>query len=184
MGNPVTTDECTSRKLRVSYARVLVEIDITQATTHETEMITIKDVNDSKIDQRVQYEWVPQYSSTCQRIEHNCDKNKIEVPTPVMKWVEKPKRKTRNSKSKGVVEGTITTSSMSEQPKLMHQGGSSKNDGVKRVVWVRLLCRLGVAVHAHLMSHDCLLEGLNKGCTTARHGEISSHLKNQGCACI
>lgn len=30
IGNPLLTDECTSKKLRVSYARVLIEVDVTK----------------------------------------------------------------------------------------------------------------------------------------------------------
>lgn len=30
IGNPFVTDECTTNKLRVFYARMLVEVDITQ----------------------------------------------------------------------------------------------------------------------------------------------------------
>ncbi|CAI8595563.1 unnamed protein product [Vicia faba] len=30
IGKPITTDECTAKKLCISYARVLVEVDITQ----------------------------------------------------------------------------------------------------------------------------------------------------------
>lgn len=30
LGNPLVTDECTANKLRVSYVRMLVEVDITQ----------------------------------------------------------------------------------------------------------------------------------------------------------
>lgn len=34
IGNPITTDEFTSKKFRVSYARVLVEVDITKKRTY------------------------------------------------------------------------------------------------------------------------------------------------------
>lgn len=39
LGNPLFLDECTANKLRSSYARILVEVDITQKTKEE---ITIK----------------------------------------------------------------------------------------------------------------------------------------------
>lgn len=29
IGNPITTNECTAKKLRVSYAKVLIEVDVT-----------------------------------------------------------------------------------------------------------------------------------------------------------
>lgn len=42
LGKPVMMDECTSKKLRVSYARVLVEVDIT------TELKTSVNIKDHK----------------------------------------------------------------------------------------------------------------------------------------
>lgn len=49
-------DECTTSKLRVSYARVLVEIDI---TTEMKDHINIKGPKGEKIVPEVVYEWKP-----------------------------------------------------------------------------------------------------------------------------
>lgn len=54
LGNPLFTDECTANKLRVSYARILVEIDVTQK---QKEYIIIKDTTENKKKQIVEYEW-------------------------------------------------------------------------------------------------------------------------------
>lgn len=40
IGKPVVTDECTAKKLRITYARILIEIDVTQKLK---EQICIKD---------------------------------------------------------------------------------------------------------------------------------------------
>jgi hypothetical protein len=40
LGNPLVTDECTANKFQISYARILVEVDITKELPQE---ITIKD---------------------------------------------------------------------------------------------------------------------------------------------
>lgn len=53
LGNPIVTDECTANKYRTSYARILVDVDITQEPIKE---ITIKDAEGKKIQQRVEYE--------------------------------------------------------------------------------------------------------------------------------
>lgn len=53
VGTPIVTDECTTRKLSVSYARVLVEVDITQKLLEE---ISIKDKNGNVVAQKVEYE--------------------------------------------------------------------------------------------------------------------------------
>lgn len=40
LGKPLVTDECTTNKLRMSYAQILIEVDITQKLAKD---ITIKD---------------------------------------------------------------------------------------------------------------------------------------------
>lgn len=46
-------DKCTTKKLRVSYARVLVEVDVSAELKRE---ITIRDPRGSKLIQKVEYE--------------------------------------------------------------------------------------------------------------------------------
>ncbi|XP_058774117.1 uncharacterized protein LOC131648371 [Vicia villosa] len=60
--NPLFTDECTARKLRVSYARILVEVDVTQKLCEE---VTIKDHEGRIRQQKIEYEWRPQYCERC-----------------------------------------------------------------------------------------------------------------------
>lgn len=54
LGSPVCTDECTSQKFRVSYARILVEVDI---TTKVQESIKIRDDEGQVITQPIEREW-------------------------------------------------------------------------------------------------------------------------------
>ncbi|CAI8614488.1 unnamed protein product [Vicia faba] len=58
IGIPLVTDECTASKLRVSYARVLIEVDITQKLVEE---ISIKDKESNTVIQRIEYEWRPKF---------------------------------------------------------------------------------------------------------------------------
>lgn len=58
-------DECTTTKLRVSYARVQVEVDIAQKPR---EKVCIKDHNDKILEQKIEYEWKPKYCQSCLRI--------------------------------------------------------------------------------------------------------------------
>ncbi|XP_058768939.1 uncharacterized protein LOC131642737 [Vicia villosa] len=69
IGNPITTDECTAKKLRISYARVLVEVDITQKSK---ESIWIKDHTGRRFEQKVEYEGKPKYCQQCLRMGHDC----------------------------------------------------------------------------------------------------------------
>lgn len=69
IGIPLVTDECNASKLRVSYARILVEVDISKELVKE---ITIKDCEGRKLVQPVEYEWKPSFCDCCQAIGHKC----------------------------------------------------------------------------------------------------------------
>ncbi|XP_006598642.1 uncharacterized protein [Glycine max] len=84
IGNPLMTDECTTQKLRVSYARILVEVDTTQKLVEE---ITISDRTGGKIKQIVEYEWKPEFCEKCQKAGHQCGKKKV-----VKKWIPRNKQ--------------------------------------------------------------------------------------------
>ncbi|XP_058764506.1 uncharacterized protein LOC131637957 [Vicia villosa] len=76
VGKPMFTDECTANKLRISYARILVEIDITKK---QKESVTIKDCEGNKFNQPIEYEWKPKYCDTCQKVGHQCEKDKPKI---------------------------------------------------------------------------------------------------------
>lgn len=69
VGKPLMTDECTTKKLRVSYARVLVEVDVTQP---RRDVLVIKDAEDRRFEQRIEYEWRPLFCAKYQKLGHNC----------------------------------------------------------------------------------------------------------------
>lgn len=53
----------------VSYAHILVEIDITQKPK---EVVTIKNNERKRFDQPTEYEYKPKYCESCQQIGHQC----------------------------------------------------------------------------------------------------------------
>ncbi|XP_058734017.1 uncharacterized protein LOC131605709 [Vicia villosa] len=114
LGIPLVTDECTANKLRVSYARILVEMDITKELPAE---ITIRDRDGNKLQQAIEYEWKPLYCNRCHKPGHNCDQPKPKVK----QW--KPKSKpveTDKTESQMVVEETskgVTTTRMEPEMK-------------------------------------------------------------------
>lgn len=67
------TDECTASKLRVSYAQILVEVDITK---HLVKEIDIKDNEGRMLKQEVDCEWKPSFCESCQKIGHHCQQGK------------------------------------------------------------------------------------------------------------
>lgn len=63
------TDECMKRKLRISYASFLVEVDVKKDLTKE---IAINDCEGRKLVQKVEYEWKPPFCNKYQHIGHQC----------------------------------------------------------------------------------------------------------------
>lgn len=66
---PIYADECTMPVDRISYARLLTEMDITRTLPTE---LKVEDPNGRSFTQVVQYEWVPIYCSSCLTIGHTC----------------------------------------------------------------------------------------------------------------
>ncbi|XP_057250082.1 uncharacterized protein LOC130591164 [Beta vulgaris subsp. vulgaris] len=62
IGVPLYADECTSKALRVSFARILVEMDVTREVK---KMVKIADPNGQTIVQPVLYDWLPAYCKKC-----------------------------------------------------------------------------------------------------------------------
>ncbi|PNX80789.1 hypothetical protein L195_g036800, partial [Trifolium pratense] len=82
LGTPVVIDECTANKFRISYARILIEVDITQELPKE---ITITDSEGGKMKQPVEYEWKPTFCNKCQKFGHEYGVKK----NLVKNWVPK-----------------------------------------------------------------------------------------------
>lgn len=88
IGTPICADECTSLQKRISYARMLVEVDVTQPLKYS---LKIEGDNGVVVDQRVYYEWVPQFCQKCQKVGHIC-KGKMEQKeekVPQKQWIRK-----------------------------------------------------------------------------------------------
>lgn len=89
LGTPLFADECTTNQNRISYARMLVEIDVTQPLKYQ---IQIEGEKGQVVEQKVLYDWVPPFCSKCQAADHNCLTRKTRMPpAPVPKKVWHPK---------------------------------------------------------------------------------------------
>lgn len=62
IGNPICADECTTLQQRISYARLLVEVDVTQPLQYS---VKIEGEKGLMVDQKVYYEWVPPFCQIC-----------------------------------------------------------------------------------------------------------------------
>ncbi|XP_070001910.1 uncharacterized protein [Nicotiana sylvestris] len=79
LGKPLYADACITVADRISYARILIEMDITR-TLPRTLPRTIKliDPNGKVIEQMVQYDWKLQYYQTCCQSGHSCHNKKMQ----------------------------------------------------------------------------------------------------------
>ncbi|XP_048494461.1 uncharacterized protein LOC125494741 [Beta vulgaris subsp. vulgaris] len=105
LGVPLYDDECTSKGLRVSYDRVLIEIDVTQEIPRE---VAVEDPNGKRFQQKVLFDWLPPFCKKCQMVGHNCNKATMVGPKITQKWV--PKREEAGPVAGGDVEGMEITS--------------------------------------------------------------------------
>lgn len=92
-------DECTANRYRISYARILVEIDITQVINE----ITIRDKDGQKMKQMLEYDWKPPYCTKCQKLGHTCAGTQQKQLT--QKWIPKDKS---THKEMQMTEASIT----------------------------------------------------------------------------
>lgn len=84
LGVPICADSCTSRQLRVSFARLLVEIYVTKALP---QCVHIETPDGRMMEQRVVYEWTPPFCAQCKKVGHDCAKKNN--PPPKKVWVPK-----------------------------------------------------------------------------------------------
>lgn len=79
----ICIDECTTKVLKVSFARILIEMDVTKEVPRE---LNIEDPSGSMFTQKVIYDWLPAFSNKCELIGHNCEKA---LPRKPAKQVQK-----------------------------------------------------------------------------------------------
>lgn len=128
LGKPVCADECTSQQKRISYARLLVEVDITQPLIYR---VPIEDDKGLMVEQQVIYEWVPMFCHKCHKLGHICkEKKESTVQKPQQQWVPKVSEKDKG-KDKGKEKVIETARDEWNKPK--KPATSSFQDGELKV---------------------------------------------------
>ncbi|XP_056697968.1 uncharacterized protein [Spinacia oleracea] len=125
VGVPLYADECTSKQLRISFARILVEVDVTKALPRS---VLVQDPSGNTVVQKVIYDWIPPYCKKCKNVGNDCSKG---MPTarfhpsvhiPKKKWV-----------MKGTVKKNTTTNEV--QPKAQQETSVIPNPPVEDDGW-------------------------------------------------
>ncbi|XP_019264641.1 PREDICTED: uncharacterized protein LOC109242243 [Nicotiana attenuata] len=106
--NPLFADQCTTKQTRVSYARILIEVNVTKKLPTE---ITVKDPSGRHFQQPIEFEWKPEFCAECLKIGHDCVKekqlgNQVQYqknkrPRVVQKWIPKQQQKDPAVKARG-----------------------------------------------------------------------------------
>ncbi|XP_074267588.1 uncharacterized protein LOC141591013 [Silene latifolia] len=69
--NASNKDEYTTNKSKLAFARVLIEIDISKDLPMS---VSFKTPYQGRVEQKIEYEWIPHFCHTCRRIGHTKDK--------------------------------------------------------------------------------------------------------------
>lgn len=106
------------QKLRVSYARVLIEVDVTMDLKNQ---ITIRDPQGAKMTQHVEYDWRLPFCSICNKFGHECKRNE-ELPKRTQE-----KKQTWTTKEEN--KGTATTIEYAESNKNKKNENENTKEG-------------------------------------------------------
>ncbi|KAH0662381.1 hypothetical protein KY284_027312 [Solanum tuberosum] len=75
LGKPLYADECTTQASRISFTRILIEMDVTRPLP---KIIKIRDHKGKVLEQQVWYEWKPIFCQKYLQVGHSCvDKPKV-----------------------------------------------------------------------------------------------------------
>ncbi|XP_021730685.1 uncharacterized protein LOC110697610 [Chenopodium quinoa] len=102
LGVPICAYECTSRQLRVSFARMLIEIDITKPLAKS---VWVESPKGEMVELTIEYEWTPPYCEKCLKVGHVCPESR---PKQVSHIAHKPQlQRTWVQKVQGGKRGVV-----------------------------------------------------------------------------
>lgn len=86
MGVPLYADECTTKVNTISFARVLVGMDVARELPKN---LKVEDPSGRVFEQVVQYEWVLAYCTQCMQVGQKCQTKEGPRTKPAPKMVNK-----------------------------------------------------------------------------------------------
>ncbi|XP_019262025.1 PREDICTED: uncharacterized protein LOC109239887 [Nicotiana attenuata] len=95
LGKPLFADECTTKQMKISYARMLIEVNVSKPLP---DTIVVMDPDGKKFQQEVEFEWKPQFCPKCQVIGHNCTKK------PELQVMDRQVHNRRGGEQKKIVQ--------------------------------------------------------------------------------
>ncbi|OIT08591.1 hypothetical protein A4A49_18405 [Nicotiana attenuata] len=128
VGKPLYTDRVTAKMDKASYARVLVETDVSHPLPESFEMQTPKGV----IKQQIAYDWRPKFCCDCIRFGHDtieCWAKTKQVNEEEFK--EQPRRRRRNKKKKHITQKWVQKIHVSSTSNDAESSGTQKEKHVR-----------------------------------------------------
>ncbi|XP_019255012.1 PREDICTED: uncharacterized protein LOC109233580 [Nicotiana attenuata] len=80
IGIPMFADECTAKQTRISYARILIEVNVTKPLPTS---IPVMNEGGVMFEQVVEYDWKPDFCEKCLKAGHNCSRIPKENDKPI-----------------------------------------------------------------------------------------------------
>lgn len=77
-------DECTSNQVRIPFARLLIEVDVTVPLPS---ILSIEEPDGKMIEQKVVYEWTPPFCKACNKVGHDCAEKGPAKKKATKQWV-------------------------------------------------------------------------------------------------
>nr|XP_016462019.1 PREDICTED: uncharacterized protein LOC107785271 [Nicotiana tabacum] len=78
IGKPLYADECTSKQKKLSYARMLIEINV---TTPLPTSVLVWEPDGRQFEQSIEYDWKPEFCEVCLKIGHYYKQKEVENQT-------------------------------------------------------------------------------------------------------
>ncbi|KAG5609952.1 hypothetical protein H5410_021233 [Solanum commersonii] len=100
IGVPIYADECTANQTKISYARMLIEVNVTQPLL---EKIVVMDPTGNKFEQEGVYGWKPKFCPKCSMVGHTCPKQIPQPQAPQPRKRQDPSRGGKEWKPTGVI---------------------------------------------------------------------------------
>lgn len=150
LGVPLCADECTSQQSQISYARLLIEIDVTKPLDS---VILVEGGHGVVFEQEVTYEWVPHFCVKCNQVGHNCERQHTVKKRKKHKrvWVPKKNKEPPEVTSGGVDEFVAARTDCVQQ----------QQSDVGADVQVSPL-RMGCSNQSMQQGHSLLMDGMER----------------------
>ncbi|XP_019244242.1 PREDICTED: uncharacterized protein LOC109224110 [Nicotiana attenuata] len=155
LGTPLYADECTGNASRISYSRVLIEMDISKKLP---KCIKIQDPSGKEFEQMVEYDWVPQYCRKCLIVGHDCERDQDRAETTKRSVQNEQHQNKQQGISTNIIENIQQTRKPTTQwvaigpskqverdtGKQIDQGDETQNPKEDQQVWIKAKGRVGL----------------------------------------